>query len=106
MTENAAPEGLGSRGRAFWDEVTSSYDVELDARITLAEACRTLDTLDALAAIVDTEGPMSTGSAGQSTVHPALAEHRAQTASLLALLKKLDLEDCRHRAAECCPASR
>lgn len=59
----------------------------------LAECCRTLDTLDALAVVVAVQGSTSTGSTGQVTVHPALTEARNQRLALHRLLSALALPD-------------
>lgn len=43
------PKSLGTRGGRFWDEVTAVYRLNVDELELLAELCRTLDTIDALA---------------------------------------------------------
>ncbi len=59
----------------------------------LAEACRTLDNLDALAAAIAENGTMVAGSQGQMVVNPALTEVRGQRALLHRLLAALGLKD-------------
>lgn len=42
------PKGLGTRGRAFWNETVTEYALTPANLQLLAEACRTLDRLDRL----------------------------------------------------------
>ena len=65
-------------------------DAELEL---LAEACRTLDNLDNLAAMVAEHGAAVAGSQGQVIVNPAIGEARAQRLALHRLLAALQLPD-------------
>lgn len=89
----AVPQGLGPRGAAFWTDVTGTWEVDRDERELLAEACRSLDQLDALQAALDSDGVMVTGSTGQLRVHPAIAQINATRATLGRLLAQIGLPD-------------
>jgi hypothetical protein len=56
----------------------------------LIEACRVIDTVEALQAVVVADGTTSTGSKGQTVTHPALQELRQQRSLLSRLLPQLE----------------
>jgi phage terminase small subunit len=56
------------------------------------ETCRVLDVIDALAAAVELGGVTVSGSRGQVTVNPAVAEMRQQQMSFARLLGQLNLD--------------
>lgn len=89
------PAGLkrGGRGRRFWDEVAGAYEFRPDERELLAEACRMLDAADKLRAVVGRDGLTSTGSKGQTVVHPLLAELRSTRSELRLVFRQLGLPD-------------
>lgn len=87
------PKGLGTRGARFWRVTVADFELAAGELQLLAECCRTLDTLDTLAAVVAEDGPTSTGSAGQVIVHPAIGEARQQRLTLHRLLAALALPD-------------
>lgn len=89
----AAPSDLGPGGRRLWADVTGAYELEGHELRLLAEACRTVDTLGELENRVAVEGATTTGSKGQTVVHPAVSEARQQRLVLSRLLAQLDLED-------------
>lgn len=72
-TAPRAPSGLRTAGRALWRDVQGRYELESHETRLLLEMCRTADTLDALAAIVEQEGPIE---ASTGRAHPALVEAR------------------------------
>lgn len=88
-----APAGLRTRGRRFWRDTLTAYELTEGEVSLLLETCRTMDQLDALAAAFSVDGAMVTGSAGQPVVHPALTEARGQRAILHRLLAALALPD-------------
>lgn len=95
MTERKpkAPAGLGARGGRFWRQTVGEFTLT-DAELNLlTEVCRTLDTLDDLAAAVAAEGATTTGSTGQVVVHPAVAEARHYRLVLHRLVAALELPD-------------
>ena len=92
MTNNLpAPKGLAARGRAYWGTITEKYEMTISETELLREVCRTLDNLDALAAVVAADGATTTGSQGQIVVHPALTEARGQRLVLHRLIAALAL---------------
>lgn len=90
---------LGQAGRALWESIHEDLDedFELDARELhlLERAGRCADDLAALEAAVDEDGVTSTGSRGQTVVHPALTEARHLRLVQLRLLAALDLSESR-----------
>jgi phage terminase small subunit len=89
--QRRAPDHLKARGRNFWARTLADFDLDDGEMELLAEVCRTLDGLDALAAAVERDGVTVSGSTGQTQVHPAITEARGQRAILHRLLKALDL---------------
>ena len=92
-TKPKPPNGLATRGRKFWRDVVDEFDLTDAERHLLHEACRSLDRIDALEALVATEGQTVTGSTGQTVLHPAIAEARQQRLVLGRLVKQLELPD-------------
>lgn len=92
-TPNRAPSNLAARGQEFWTQTTAAYDLSDAERHVLAECCRTLDTLDTLAAQIAADGVMIHGAAGQEVLHPAISEARAQRVVLHRLVAALALPD-------------
>lgn len=88
-----APPGLGARGRRFWRATLGDFELSDAEQEILAEACRTLDDLDRLAALVTDHGSMVTGSQGQPVLNPALTEARGQRLALHRLVAALQLPD-------------
>lgn len=86
--------GLKSAGKGLWRAVVDEYDLDGQGLELLAQACRTVDVIAALDAVVAREGTMSTSSQGPR-VHPALVESRQQRMALRQLVGSLglDLED-------------
>lgn len=93
ITPNPPPSNLAARGQEFWTATMDAYDLSDAERLVLAECCRTLDTLDALAAQVAADGTMVRGAAGQEVLHPAISEGRAQRVVLHRLVSALQLPD-------------
>lgn len=87
------PEGLEVRGADFWAVTVKQYDLSPGELTLLAEACRTLDNLDALNASIREHGAIVKGSMGQSVVNGALTEARGQRALLHRLIAALALPD-------------
>lgn len=86
---------LGFEGQRLWESIVGDLAEgwELDARELhlLERACRCADDLAALEAAIDADGPTTTGSRGQTVVHPALGEARHLRLVQLRLLAALDL---------------
>lgn len=94
-TERAprSPAGLGPRGRKFWRETVSKYELSGPEFELLAETCRVLDRIAELDALVAEQGAMVPGSAGQPVLHPAISEARQQRLVLSRLVRQLALPD-------------
>jgi hypothetical protein len=91
-----APRGIGPRGSALWRELHDQFDFTADPhRLVLAEdACRTVDLIDRLQAVVDDAADLRVrGSQGQWVGMPELAELRQYRSLLASLLKALALPD-------------
>src|SRR4051795_10588840 len=82
------PTGLRRSGRALWRAVMRDYELDEHETTILREACRTADSLDALQALIDSEGLMASTSQGPR-VHPALVEARQQRVTFARLLTAL-----------------
>ena len=73
------PSGLADRGQGFWTSMNSLLpDFNRKELTLLEEACRSLDSIEALAQAVDRDGLMVSGSKGQLVLHPAVSELRQQ----------------------------
>ena len=83
-----APSGLRQSGAELWRAVMVDYVLDEHETTILREACRTADSLDALLALVDAEGLMSSTSQGPR-IHPALVELRQQRLAFARLLTAL-----------------
>lgn len=96
MSAPKAPRGLGAAGKRLFKAVIADLpdglefaDSELEV---LAMAARQADTVADLEAVVATDGVMSTGSTGQATVHPAIAEARQGRGAVARLLASLAVD--------------
>lgn len=91
MKKPPMPPKLGESGKALWRQVAEEFAIDEHERLVLVRACRTLDLIDQLQAVVDREGLIAESSQG-SRAHPALTEMRQQQLVLVRLLKTLRLE--------------
>ena len=82
------PAGLKRSGRALWRSVLTDYELDEHETTILKEACRTVDSLDALQTILDNEGALAESPQGKR-VHPALPELRQQRIALARLIVAL-----------------
>lgn len=85
MDRQIPPRGLQAAGKALWGELLDAFELGQHEQRLLIEACRTADSLDALAEVVATEGVM--GADGRP--HPALVEQRQQRLVLARLVASL-----------------
>ena len=90
--DHDAPADLGSAGRALWDEVAGTFDLETHEAALLLEACRVKDRLDALDTVVRAEGVTIESPQGVKA-HPAIVEARQQQLVLSRLIASLRLPD-------------
>lgn len=84
------PTGLGTSGRRLWRAVSDAHELSEHELIVLREACRTVDSLDALQRHLDADGLMSSSSQGDR-VHPALVELRQQRIALARLFASMQI---------------
>ncbi|GAB5896074.1 terminase [Mycolicibacterium mageritense] len=85
-----SPKGTGPSGRKLWRDVLGKYELEEHEMALLREAVRTVDQLDALAAITERDGLMVDGERGPRA-HPALIESRQLRIALARLTAALRL---------------
>ena len=98
MTRERIPEGLRERGTRLWKETTDVLDLEAHEELTLLEACRTADRLDALADALEDAPLTVTNARGDEVAQPLMVEARQQSivlARLIAALRIPDAEDNR-----------
>jgi hypothetical protein len=86
----APPKGTKAEGAKLWRDVLGRYELEQHEMALLREAVRTVDLLDALAAIAAREGLMVKGPHGDKP-HPAVTESRQQKIALARLTAALRL---------------
>ena len=89
VPDDLKPRG---RGRRLWRYVTDGYDPNPADVEVLVEACRALDEVDELHAVVARDGVTTSGSRGQTVLHPAMGELRQARAELRRLLEALGLD--------------
>ncbi len=88
----APPDDLGATGLALWRKLADVYEFEAQDLVVVTEACRVKDRLDALDAVVRSEGVTVTSPQGVKA-HPALTESRQQQIVLTRLVASLRLPD-------------
>lgn len=93
------PRSLKTRGRKLWISLNESLEWDAQEVALLLEVCRTLDTIDALAESIETEGVMVNGSQGQKVLNSAVAELRQQQAAYARLLPLLNVDEATTGAA-------
>lgn len=86
----AVPRELGPGGRRLWRDVAEPFELAGHEQRLLLEACRTVDDLDRLAAVIAEQGVLS---ADGSRAHPALVEARNLRTVLGRLLGQLRIPD-------------
>ena len=87
------PSGLGERGSALWDSVTSRYELRPDELAILADAAHEADVIEMLKSEFEVSSLITTGSMGQDVAAPHVSEIRQHRATLATLLGKLRLPD-------------
>jgi hypothetical protein len=89
-TPPPAPAGLRDAGAALWENAVRDVEFEDHFLRLLGEAAKTLDTLQALQAVLDAESPIIESPQGRKA-HPALAELRQGRITLARLLAALKI---------------
>lgn len=90
MTVLPAPKGLKASGRQLWKSILADFELDEHELGLLREACRTLDSLDALQAVIDRDGVLDESPQGRRA-HPALVELRQQRITFARLVAQLRL---------------
>jgi hypothetical protein len=81
-----APIGAGDAGKRLWRAVTSDFELGEHEMVLLRQAVRVADICEALQAVVDREGALTTTRLGETRAHPALVELRNQRILLARLI--------------------
>ena len=87
----APKHGLKARGLDLWTQLHETYEFDPQETNLVIEVCRTLDTIDTLAASIKKDGTMVLGSQGQMVLNSAVAELRQQQAAYARLVTMLNL---------------
>ncbi|WP_406255448.1 hypothetical protein [Streptomyces chartreusis] len=87
------PEGLADAGRALWLAVVGEYELAPAELALLAQACRTVDEVEAISEAIAAGPVVVPGSTGQPKVSGLFAEARAHRVVLARLLEQLALPD-------------
>lgn len=95
MATFSTTRGMKAGGLDLWEKVTSDYDLRPDELALLRQACLTVDTINAAEKEHARLGNplITTGSMGQTIVHPLLGELRAQRSQLTKLLTSIGIPD-------------
>ena len=88
-----APDDLGPRSTALWNDLHATYTFRVDERAILFDACHNIDLIDRLAARVEADDLIARGSQGQPVIHPLVPELRQLRSSVASALKMLKLPD-------------
>ncbi|WP_370501199.1 terminase [Mycolicibacterium sp. jd] len=84
------PPGLKASGRRLWQSTVKDFDLDEHELALLREACRSLDSLDALQVAVDQDGVVVESPQGLKA-HPALVEVRQQRITFARLVAALGI---------------
>ncbi|ADT97880.1 hypothetical protein [Mycolicibacterium gilvum] len=86
------PAGLGAGGRKLWRDLVENFEFDGAEPRLLAELCRQVDLVDALAAAVDTHGVMvPTADGGGVKLNTAVTELRQARLAVARLIAALRL---------------
>lgn len=88
MATPKTPPHLKAGGKRLWRTVTDDYELGEHEQVILLEACRTVDSLQALEDVVNAEGVTHLSPQGVRA-HPALVEARQQRVTLAKLVAAL-----------------
>lgn len=93
MRKLPAPAGLGPAGKRFWGDVTGEFQLRVDERRILVDACREIDLIERLDEQLASSDLLVEGSQGQDVASPLVQELRQHRAVLRLLLQALKLPD-------------
>lgn len=83
-----APRALKSSGRRLWNQVMEEFELGQHEAAVLLQACRIVDVLDRLQAVIDAEEVVVTSPQGTKT-NPAVVEFRQQAVTLAKCMASL-----------------
>lgn len=92
-TKAARRKRAATRGETLRADVEREWELSPHEAAILTEACRALDVIDDLAAVLAREGATVTRPSGVTVVHPAAVELRQQQVTVSRLLGSLGLRD-------------
>lgn len=87
------PAKLGTAGRELWQVMTGKYGFGPAELAVLSAACRQADDVARLEKLIDDDGVIVTGSAGQPRLSAALTEVRHGRLALAKLIGELAVPD-------------
>lgn len=90
-TRDRTPAGLGRRGGRLWRKVLADFEVSVDSKELLTEACRALDILQRIAGELSAAPLVVPSSKGQDSPNRLLGEARLWMATAARLLGQLGL---------------
>jgi hypothetical protein len=88
MTRTRTPRGLKTGGARLWKRVLDEFELGEHEEAVLLQACRIVDVLDRLQAVIDAEEVIVTSSQGPK-MNPAVVEFRQQAVVLAKCMASL-----------------
>lgn len=88
MSTPRAPKGLKTGGKLLWQRVLNDFDLGQHEEAVLLQACRIVDILDRLQAVIDAGDVIVTSPQG-SKANPAVVEFRQQAVTLAKCMASL-----------------
>lgn len=86
-------DGLGTAGKALWDEVTDGRTLSTAHKTLLVNACRIADRLDEIDSEIPRAGLTVLNNLGTESVNPLIPEQRQQLAQLSAILTRMGFKE-------------
>lgn len=86
------PRALGTAGMAFWEKVTTEFEVDEHHHDLLACACVQLDRAASAAAVIAEEGVTTKDRFGQVKTHPAVDAERNAHLAFVRCQRELGLD--------------
>lgn len=86
-------DGLGTAGKALWDEVTNGRTLSTAHKTLLVNACRIADRLDEIDKEIPRAGLTVVNHQGTESVNPLIPEQRMQLAQLSAILTRMGFKE-------------
>lgn len=90
--KDSAPDGLKTPGKALWTDVVTEYELRIDEKQLLEQACLTADELAGLQVALSEAELVTTSKSGAVKVNPLLVQARQHRLALATLLARLQLD--------------